>query len=479
MIPNLPKLLTYCLLLINLHLNAQEIWRESFSTPEKGVWGSNDSANIKTDFENVSSWTLTYSNILLNDSNDYAKTVTTSGGRFECKDINGEVIWHSEKIDISEYINISIQLNGSETGSGANESTKYLKAFYMLDNEKEKPFEINGNNTGNWGQRIVKQDGLEGNALQVVVYISNFYSADKVILDEVLVRGEERNPVVIGKRDLLINEVLFNPLPDGEDYVELYNNSKKFIPLNKLYLASRDKNLELTQIYSLTSKKINIAPENYLVLTQDTNRVFPWFTIECAACFLQMAKLPSFNNDEDYVVLLNNKMQIVDEFYYEEKMHSALLHNPEGISLERISFSGETNEKTNWHSASTTSGYGTPGYKNSQSENKDLKKVAVSFEPKSFSPNNDGYNDIYSVNFKLDKPGYICNVWVYDSAGRFITKLAENSILGTDAVITWNGTDETGNRQKPGVYIVLVEIFNTEGFLKKFKDGVVLTDMLE
>ena len=39
--------------------------------------------------------------------------------------------------------------------------------------------------------------------------------------------------------------------------------------------------------------------------------------------------------------------------------------------------------------------------------------------------------------------------------------------------------DETGQRQNLGVYVVLVEIFNTSGEIFKYKDGVVLTDVLE
>ncbi|MEN8118627.1 MAG: lamin tail domain-containing protein, partial [Bacteroidota bacterium] len=286
-------------------------------------------------------------------------------------------------------------------------------------------------------------------------------------------------PVVINPGDILINEVLFNPVTNGSDYVEIYNNSEKQIPLNKLYLASRDKNLELTQVYTLSNKKMLFESNTYLALTKDTNGVFPWFTIQCPECFLQMGRFPSFNNDEDYVVLLDNEMQVIDEFFYTDKMHSPLLHNEEGISLERISFSVYTNDKSNWHSASTESGYGTPGYQNSQFENKDLTKPLVTFESESFSPNNDGYNDEYVIKFQLDKPGYITNIRIFDSVGRLVTHLAINSILGTAEEFTWNGEDETGKRQPLGVYVAVVEIFDSEGNVKRLKDGVVLTDILE
>lgn len=477
MVPNLPKILTFLFVLLILESQSQEIWHESFSIPEKGIWGNSESHIPDTDFQEIN-WTLEYLKVDLIDENDYAKTVTTSGGRFECRDINGEVSWRSEVITISAYKNVQIQLLASETGSGANEENKYLKALYVLDNNEETAFEINAFNFGDWGSDSAKQTNLNGNTLQIVVYMNNHYANDKVILDEISVTGEEKNPVFVENGDILINEILFNPVPDGEDYVEIYNVSDKEIPLNKLYLASRDKEGGLTQVYTLTQQKIGFSPHSYLALTKDTNSVFPWFNIECPECFLQMERFPSFNNDEDVVVLLNNELEIIDEFAYTEDLHLPVFHDREGISLERISFDTPTNAPENWHSASSLSGYGTPGYKNSQAGNT-ADKISVHFEPESFSPNNDGYNDTYTINFLLDKPGYLTNVTIYDAAGRLVVCKAQNAILGTEAEITWDGTDESGRRQALGVYVVLVELFDLNGKVKHFKDGVVLTDVLE
>ncbi len=39
--------------------------------------------------------------------------------------------------------------------------------------------------------------------------------------------------------DLVINEILYNPKPNGVDYVELYNRSKKIIDLSHAYIANR------------------------------------------------------------------------------------------------------------------------------------------------------------------------------------------------------------------------------------------------
>jgi hypothetical protein len=418
-----------------------------------------------------------YENVKLQNDADYAKTVTTSNGRFEVVDITGEVVWISKEIDISEYLSVDLKLTASETGSNTN--LKYLKAFFRLNEGVETLFDINGENLGNWASTFAEQKKLVGNTLQIIVRMTNDFASDKVILDEIIVTAKEKPIEPIAQNDILINEILFNPVAGGSDYVEIYNNSEKEISTNRLYLASRDSKLELTQIYPLSTSKVILFPGEYLVLTKDTNGVFPWFDIQCSECFLQMEKFPSFNNDFDYVVLLDEKMQVIDELFYSERMHHLLLAEDKGISLERISFSQNTNDIKNWQSASTTSGYGTPGYKNSQVESEDISALKITFNPESFSPNFDGYNDEYQIHFELEQPGYVANISIFDAAGRFIMKLANNEILGTKGTIIWNGEDETGQRQNLGVYVVLVEIFNTSGEVYQYKDGVVLTDVLE
>jgi hypothetical protein len=212
-------------------------------------------------------------------------------------------------IDIGEYIKVDIKLNASETGSNTNNNLKYLKVFYKLDegaevairNKWRKPRKLECS-------AIAEQKGLVGEKLQIVVRMSNDYSADKVILDEVIVIAEEKPLEPIQPGDILISEILFNPVAGGSDYVEIYNNSGKEISTNRLYLASRDNKLELTQIYPLSKSKRMFLPGNYLALTKDTSSVFPWFEIKCRECFLQMEKFPSYNNDFDYVVLLDENM---------------------------------------------------------------------------------------------------------------------------------------------------------------------------
>jgi hypothetical protein len=77
-----------------------------------------------------------------------------------------------------------------------------------LDNGVEVPFEIKRRKPRKLGSAIADQKGLVGEKLQIVVRMANDYSADKVILDEVIVIAEEKPLEPIQPGDILISEIL-------------------------------------------------------------------------------------------------------------------------------------------------------------------------------------------------------------------------------------------------------------------------------
>ncbi len=284
--------------------------------------------------------------------------------------------------------------------------------------------------------------------------------------------------VVVKPGDVVINEVLFNPYPDGADFVELVNISQKAIPFYRLFLASRSKELELKQVYTVWASKSSWQPGSYLLCTPYSAGVSDFYFSECHECFLEMEKFPSYPNKEGDVVLLADSATVIDEFMYSEKMHSIALYDEEGVSLERVAFISETNQPSSWQSAAESAGYATPGYKNSQYLREiPVNKVVV--EPKSFSPNEDGFHDRMYIKYQMGKAGNIANSWIFDSTGRLVYQLMKNEVLGTQGSIKWDGKDETGQMLSLGVYVVLVEVFNTDGQVMKFKDVCILTGILE
>ena len=155
-------------------------------------------------------------------------------------------------------------------------------------------------------------------------------------------------------------------------------------------------------------------------------------------------------------------------------MHFPLLKSYKGVSLERISFNAPTEDRTNWHSASETCGFGTPAYKNSQYSEFLSVDDPISINPEIFSPDNDGYNDVLGILYKFKDPGYVANITIYDSKGRQIKSLVKNALLGTEGNYIWDGITDDNERANIGIYIVYVEVFDLQGKTKHYKKTAVL-----
>lgn len=277
---------------------------------------------------------------------------------------------------------------------------------------------------------------------------------------------------------VLINEVLFNPFPGGVDFVELVNVSGNAIPVSKLKLAARNDTMGLKQIYPVTTEKRYLFPGEFLVCTKDTALLASQYFTSAPETFCRMKSMPSFPDDAGTVVLLNDSLVVLDEFSYSAKMHSPFLADDDGVSLERISLDKPTGDRMNWASAAASVGSATPGLPNSQSVADSVAEDEITVEPKAFSPNGDGYNDLLAIRYQFRKPGYLANVRIFNLAGQPVHDLVKNESLGQSGTWSWNGENENGQRLGLGVYIILVEVFDQDGHTKAFKKTCTLTDRL-
>jgi hypothetical protein len=277
---------------------------------------------------------------------------------------------------------------------------------------------------------------------------------------------------------VLINEVLFNPPTGGDDFVELVNVSETPISVHHLKLAARNDTLALKQIYAISITTRYLYPGHYLTCTKDPQLVIPFYISNDPETFCTMKSFPTYPNDAGTVVLLNDSLEVLDEFSYTAKMHSPFLANVKGVSLERISWTKPTSDHSNWTSAAGSAGFATPGLPNSQTEIKTETTENIVVEPIVFSPNGDGYNDQLTIRFSLDKPGYIANIRIFDVIGRPVKFLVKNQSLAQEGSWIWKGDSDSNQRLNLGVYIILVELFDSEGHTKTFKKTCTLTDRL-
>jgi hypothetical protein len=273
--------------------------------------------------------------------------------------------------------------------------------------------------------------------------------------------------------DLVINEILFNPLPSGVDFIELYNRSKKIIDLNKIYIANRNSSNEINSLTQISIEPFLFFPKDFVVITTEPSIVKSQYIITNPDAFLKMKTMPTYSNDKGYVIVLNAQGEIIDEVNYSDKWHFALMQNTKGVSLERIDYNGSSTQN-NFHSAATSAGYATPGFKNSQNKIDEEVAGEISVSPEIFSPDNDGQEDFATINYSFPSPGYVASITIFDASGRPVRYLQKNALSGIKGYYRWDGLDDKNKKLPQGIYIIYTEIFNKEGKKKQFKNTIVL-----
>jgi hypothetical protein len=283
-------------------------------------------------------------------------------------------------------------------------------------------------------------------------------------------------PNEIAEGEILINEILFDPIAPGVDYVELYNPTDKTFDLSTLMLGvirESFPNPADTTLKEITIDSRLFLPKTYVLLSSDSEIV--GYQYDCPTDnYVQMTSFPSYANAGGTAILMSKGGTTIDQMYFSEKMHYPLLKVTKGVSLERVSFDQPSDDVNNWHSAAERVHFGTPGQPNSMMQNTEPSQDEISITPETFSPDGDGFDDACFVNYRFDAAGYTMNIYVFNTAGQLVKHLAKGELVGQEGSVLWNGLDNNGNRVPIGVYVVVTEVFDFNGKVKQFRKAVVV-----
>lgn len=276
--------------------------------------------------------------------------------------------------------------------------------------------------------------------------------------------------------DIVINEILPNPETGGEKFIELYNRSEKVLDLHELAVGLYD-SIQNTgsDLKPVSENGILSFPGDYSVLTKDPDDIQKRYYCPDPDAFLQMSSLPSLSNDKGSVILArNNDGTLIDHITYSKDMYSDLLTTTDGVSLERINPSLASLDVTNWHSASESCGFATPGYRNSEFFSMGPGKDMISLLPSVFTPDNDGKDDVLVISFTPDEPGYLADISIFDASGHLVRSLIQNRLLSTEDAVMWDGRDDKNLRSPLGIYILIIDLFKPDGKAYHLKKTCIL-----
>lgn len=304
--------------------------------------------------------------------------------------------------------------------------------------------------------RLTLISALENSKIHMVEISGVFDKAGHALLNPVynIVLSE---PGVAG--DIIFNEVMFHQPDNSYEYIEFYNRSNKLIDCSGWIFATRKPDGTLNTGQKIPSGTL-MAPASYLCVTAQPDSLRNYHQSPDTARLIKTGW--SALNNETATLVLTNAMRdtIFDEFQYFADMHHVLIKNPKGVALERIDPYDASGELRNWHSASSTSGFGTPGYRNSQHREPGIVTDTNKFfttEKAWFSPDNDGLDDVFIVKYEFPENGYSLQFQVMNASGERVFATGMSEIAGTSGKWVWDGSTMKRNAAAPGIYIVAIE----------------------
>lgn len=283
-------------------------------------------------------------------------------------------------------------------------------------------------------------------------------------------------PNAVAAGEILLNEVLFDPISPGVDYVELYNYSDKVFDLSELWLGVIKEsfpNPADTTLKAIAEDPFLFLPHTYMLLSTNAYVVAQQYQCEIPNA-LDMSSFPSYTNSGGTALLINKEGLVVDQMSFSEKMHYPLLKETKGVSLERVSWEAPSGQSDNWHSAAEAVGFGTPGRRNSMAQLPVQEAGEVTVAPKAFSPDGDGFDDECVFSYALETAGGTMNTYVFTAEGQLVRHLVRGELVGQEGCFVWNGLDQREQRVPFGLYVVVTEVFNLDGAVKRYRNTVVV-----
>ncbi|MGY6522436.1 MAG: lamin tail domain-containing protein [Mongoliitalea sp.] len=277
-----------------------------------------------------------------------------------------------------------------------------------------------------------------------------------------------------GIDEIVINELLANPRTGTPRFVEIYNSSDKYLNLQDWKLANVNSSGEVANRRILFTEPYVIEPYGFLVFTTDALQLKQEYPKGEEVRFVEVSSLPSYPIAGGTVVLLNGDESISEFFTYHDRMHHRLLRDSRGVSLERLTAEVSSQDPANWTSASSSMGFATPGFRNSQSFVFGNDAASIRIYPEIFVPEAPGEQGFCTISYQLEQSGMVGSIQIYGTDGRRVKEICQNAIWGHQGFYVWEGVDDAGRKVRPGYYIVFVEIFDLNGTIKHIKKTVAV-----
>lgn len=252
---------------------------------------------------------------------------------------------------------------------------------------------------------------------------------------------------------IVINEVMFDPLPTQCDYVEVLNMSGRPFDLEGWMICGAGE--EGSRDTLVVRESAVIDADSCGVIATDTI-VHAMMSDDAWMRTVPHQRRSTYNIKAggDAVVLLNPSGFYVDSVEVQPQWHSPALPSSKGVSLERMHPILTSTAATSWTSSASLMG-GTPGTRNSVSIRiDDRAEVRAHPSPCSTDPTSTYYPSV--IQWTTPYQQCLLFVRLFKADGTVVRDLLNNTFGGAIGAVAWDGRDDGGNAVAPGPYIISV-----------------------
>ncbi len=273
------------------------------------------------------------------------------------------------------------------------------------------------------------------------------------------------------KNAVIINEIMFDPEVGNSEFVEIFNATENNIDIGGWQLVIDEKDY-----FEISPTFLTLKAGEYFVVASDSS-ILHNYSITDKIKILNSGSL-SLSNSGESIVVIDHWGNLIDSLLYNPKWHNQNIASTKNKSLERIAFTVDANEPTNW-STSVSKEDATPGKVNSIFAKNDKAKEGISFNPNPFSPDSDGFEDFTIINYSLPYNTAQIRIKIFDDHGRLVRTLVNNRAVASNGSIIFDGLDDDGNTLRIGMYILFLEASDiNSGANKSYKDIIVVARKL-
>ncbi|MBK7104621.1 MAG: lamin tail domain-containing protein [Ignavibacteriae bacterium] len=221
------------------------------------------------------------------------------------------------------------------------------------------------------------------------------------------------------KSAIIINEIMYSPINDEPEWIELFNNSENGINLNKFVLEDG------SSAITIYKDDLKVEPQNYFVIADDSSFFDYYPEVKNAA----IINLPSLNNSTDKIIIRDSLLRMIDSLEYFSDWGGINGKSLERINPEKVSF-----DQLNWDESK----FPTPGRINSISQkNRDLQIESISISPQNYI-----VNDSVTISCKIKNIGkeeilFSIQIYLIEENGNkinFVEESVQNILAISDSL---------------------------------------------